>query len=344
MQLLILTTDPTLKKWKSLSKKLSTIKTALDSGKNADFGDVEVIYVDTKPLVLKGRIDHSWLFNLTEPYFYQGYDIIGLHMSMAQWKEWGVQSSLRGANPIDKLEQEDFYFSADENSKRDGENRFVQVCLHEASHSYYQETKQTDLTHVWHSKNADISGLYKLFDWGLYQPHRMVLKTLKNVLESLVGLLRGNSAITPPTEPKLSPRLPREYNEYISQDYGVKSSAYPLTGRHIGVDYACPLGTKVSAPFDGEVIVSGQHASLGKFCYFQYLFEGKTRVERWMHLSTIPKQGKYKQGAKVALSGNTGFSTGPHFHVDGWWNEVNIGSINKANWSALTYNPHIKYV
>lgn len=202
LKLLILTTDKSLLKWKSLPSKLAFIKKALNSGENADF-EVEVKYTDSTPLVTNGRVDHAWLEEHNRPYFSQGYDLIGFHMSRAQWKELGLIESLRGSNPRDNSEQEDFYFSSDEKNKRKGEDRFTQVCLHEASHAYHQETGEVDLTHMWHDRNPDISGLFKLMDWSLYQPRRMKLKTLKNLLESLLGLLRATNANIEPTRPKL---------------------------------------------------------------------------------------------------------------------------------------------
>lgn len=187
--MLILSTHPTINKWKTLSDKLETIKRVLNSGKGGDF-TVELKYIEAKPKITNQRIDHQWLFNLTESYFYQGYDIIGFHSSLAQWKDWGIKPSLRGSNPIDGKEQEDFYFSADENTLREGLNRFIQTCLHETAHSYYEQTKQTDNTHIYHDTHSDISGLFKTFDWTLYQPHRMLLKKFKDALVTLVGLVK----------------------------------------------------------------------------------------------------------------------------------------------------------
>lgn len=341
LKLLILTTDKSLLKWKSLPSKLAFIKKALNSGENADF-EVEVKYTDSTPLVTNGRVDHAWLEEHNRPYFSQGYDLIGFHMSRAQWKELGLIESLRGSNPRDNSEQEDFYFSSDEKNKRKGKDRFTQVCLHEAAHAYYQETGQSDLTHEWHERNPDISGLFKLMDWSLYQPYRLGLRYYLNLLERKFGLLSTIFSKSEPTRPLvLKKRLPSPFNEKVSQGYGVKNAIYSMTGRHIGVDYACPVGTPIFAPADGEITVSGEHSTLGKFCYFTYVWEGKTRVERNLHQSKLMPRGKYKAGDVIGYSGNTGMSTGPHYHVDGWWNEVNTAKINKTNWNELTYDPTI---
>ena len=213
MRLLILTTDKTILDWKSLEKKLAFIENTLNSGKNAKF----IIYVqetDAKPKVVNGRVDHAWLEENNAPYFAQGFDLIGLHMSRKQWKELGLIETLRGSNPRDKSEQEDFYFSADEKNKRKGLDRFTQVCLHETAHAYYQETKETDITHQWHDRNPDISGLFKLMDWSKYQPKRMALRSqFKRLALSFIDTLQTTikrltiDSVAPQTQPTLRPRL-----------------------------------------------------------------------------------------------------------------------------------------
>lgn len=134
------------------------------------------------------------------------------------------------------------------------------------------------------------------------------------------------------------------YKRNISQGYGEKNPTwYPVTGHHIGVDYVCPANTKVVAPIDGEVITSGKSRSLGNYCYYEYQLEGKTYVERWLHLSLIPRIGTYKQGEQVAYTGNSGSSTAPHFHQDIWRDEVRLDLLTAKNWTELTVDPEAHY-
>jgi len=131
-----------------------------------------------------------------------------------------------------------------------------------------------------------------------------------------------------------------QYQDNISQTYGEKNSVwYPLTGRHIGVDYKCPINTRVVAPKEGEVITAGKSRSLGNYCYYEYTLDGQTFVERWLHLSLIPRIGTYKAGEQVAYTGNTGNSSGSHFHQDIWHNEVRLDLLTAKNWNDLTVNP-----
>lgn len=125
----------------------------------------------------------------------------------------------------------------------------------------------------------------------------------------------------------------------ITYKYGVIDDNYPLTGRHLGTDYGTPVGTPIYAPISGTILASGTTKSLGNFCHFKYIHDGKTYVARFLHLQTVPKQGKYQKGDIMAYTGNTGFSEGPHLHVDIWLEEVRLDLINRNNWGKLTIDP-----
>lgn len=135
-----------------------------------------------------------------------------------------------------------------------------------------------------------------------------------------------------------------DYKNKISQAYGEQNSIwYPITGHHIGVDYVCPSNTKIVAPKDGEVITAGKSRSLGNYCYYEYELDGQVFVERWLHLSLIPRIGTYQEGEQVAYTGNSGPSTAPHFHQDIWLNEVRLDILTKKNWRELTKDPQVHY-
>lgn len=134
------------------------------------------------------------------------------------------------------------------------------------------------------------------------------------------------------------------YKNNVTQGYGEKNQLwYPVTGHHIGVDYSCPLNTRVVAPKDGEVITAGKSRSLGNYCHFEYTLDNMVYVERWLHLRLIPQIGQYKGGELVAYTGNTGASTSPHFHQDIWHNEVRLDLLTTRNWAELTVDPEHHY-
>lgn len=94
---------------------------------------------------------------------------------------------------------------------------------------------------------------------------------------------------------------------------------HPITGRispHRGTDFAMPIGTPVIAPANGTVIrVAYQQGGAGRYIMLRH---GREYETVYMHLSkALVKVGqKVKKGQRIALSGNTGRSTGPHLHYE----------------------------
>ncbi|RKZ31590.1 hypothetical protein DRQ36_01465 [bacterium] len=83
---------------------------------------------------------------------------------------------------------------------------------------------------------------------------------------------------------------------------------------HLGVDYAAPIGTPVSASGDGTVIYAGWKGGYGKFIEIKHT-GGKIHT-MYGHLSRfasgIRKGVKVRQGQVIGYVGSTGLSTGPH--------------------------------
>lgn len=98
---------------------------------------------------------------------------------------------------------------------------------------------------------------------------------------------------------------------------------WPITSRygyrwgrlHAGTDVGVPTGTTVRASRAGQVTVAGWLGGYGN-CVMIDHGDGITTV--YGHLSEITVSvGEYvDQGERVALSGNTGRSTGPHLHFE----------------------------
>ena len=128
-------------------------------------------------------------------------------------------------------------------------------------------------------------------------------------------------------------KIPPKFIKPISG--GLASSGFgprnaPTKGassNHKGQDWATPTGTSVMAASGGTVTRAGWASGYG---YVVYIDHGSGTETRYAHLSKIlVKVGqKVKQGEKIALSGNTGISTGPHLHFEIWMNGKAVNPLN----------------
>jgi len=92
----------------------------------------------------------------------------------------------------------------------------------------------------------------------------------------------------------------------------------PFTGQqaiHEGIDFITDVGTPVVAAAGGVVQFAGFHPQYGLMVDIDH---GNELVTRYAHLSRIAvKEGDIVQrGRRIAASGNTGRSTGPHLHFE----------------------------
>ena len=82
---------------------------------------------------------------------------------------------------------------------------------------------------------------------------------------------------------------------------------------HLGVDYAAPTGTPVSAAGNGTVVFAGYKGQNGKMIRIRHNGSYETY---YGHLSRIPRKirrgAKVSQGDIIGYVGSTGLSTGPH--------------------------------
>lgn len=111
--------------------------------------------------------------------------------------------------------------------------------------------------------------------------------------------------------------------------YGMRKA--PTKGastNHRAIDWATPTGSAVWASSGGTVSVAGWQSGYGYVVYINHPDGNQTR---YGHLSKILVSvgQKVKQGQKIALSGNTGRSTGPHLHFE---LRVNGNPVNPYNY------------
>ncbi len=136
----------------------------------------------------------------------------------------------------------------------------------------------------------------------------------------------------------------------ITQMFGRTSDSGRLyaSGTHNGMDFAASIGTTVKSVYGGVVLGTG-NTDLQAGCYsfgkWVYVRHDNGLGTIYAHLSAInvSKGDRVKTGDVVGLSGNTGYSTGPHLHLGLYVDDgVTIGqyssSINCKNVSIPLAN------
>lgn len=104
---------------------------------------------------------------------------------------------------------------------------------------------------------------------------------------------------------------------YITSEFGYRTDASSVGGStdHAGIDIGVPEGSTVVAASSGTVVIAGTYGGYGKYVEIDH---GNGITTCYGHNSVIKvrKGQKVKAGDVIALSGNTGISTGPHLHFE----------------------------
>ncbi len=97
---------------------------------------------------------------------------------------------------------------------------------------------------------------------------------------------------------------------------------------HTGIDIGCPSNTTIVAAADGKVIKTGWNSGYGNMIMIDH---GGGIVTLYAHLNSIlvSTGSTVTRGSKIALSGSTGMSTGPHLHFEV---RENGNYVNPLNW------------
>lgn len=118
----------------------------------------------------------------------------------------------------------------------------------------------------------------------------------------VMSLFSDSESITAPAHGKIS-----SYYGYRNDPF---SGEYKL---HSAIDISLSEGTKIAAAWDGIVTKSGYDTDAG---YYVWMVHKNGCETLYCHLSKIlvDKGNVLRAGEILALSGNTGYSTGPHLH------------------------------
>ena len=190
---------------------------------------------------------------------------------------------------------------------------------------YYEEDYDADIIYV------DNDDWYTTDKVTLQQPssgHRRVVAIVSYRNDTVVDTEIIKEEVIMEAVPKIVERgtkIPPTYIKPISGGRlssgfgGRKAPKRGASTYHKGVDWSTPTGTAVVASCGGVVTKAGWGSGYGYVVYIQHP-DGKET--RYGHLSKVLVSAgqSVSQGQKIALSGNTGISTGPHLHF-----EIRIG-------------------
>ncbi|MFD3521879.1 M23 family metallopeptidase [Streptomyces sp. NPDC058653] len=120
---------------------------------------------------------------------------------------------------------------------------------------------------------------------------------------------------------KKSPTWGKPVSKYeLSAGFGIGGGRW--AHKHSGQDFAVPVGTNVKAAHDGTVVKAGPNGAGDGPAYGNAIVikhgTKNAKYTQYAHLSKVKVHigQKVDKGESIALSGNTGNSSGPHLHFE----------------------------
>ncbi len=202
--------------------------------------------------------------------------------------------------------------------------------------SYIEEVYDADIVYVdndsWYTTKSvtlqqPSAGFRKIIADITYENDSVISRTIlkEEVVMEAVEKIVERGTIVPPTyiKPISGGTLSSGFGSRTAPTAG--ASSY-----HKGVDWATPIGTPVYASSGGTVVKAGWASGYG---YVIYIDHPDGRQTRYAHLSKIQVSvgDTVKQGQQIALSGNSGVSTGPHVHFEILINGTQVNPLSYLN-------------
>lgn len=228
--------------------------------------------------------------------------------------------------PLDKIIELNEHLKNENSTIRTGEELIVTIPEPELSvirteQVYLEEAYDAEVIYIenddWYTtdevtRQEPSTGFRKIVGQVTYRNSKEVSKAVireEVVMEAVPKIVERGTKI-PPTyiKPVAGGRLTSRFGRRTSPTKGASSN-------HQGVDWGLPTGSAVYASSGGTVTRAGWYGGYGYVVYIQH--PGGTET-RYAHLSRVQVSvgQTVKQGQKIALSGNTGVSTGPHLHFE----------------------------
>lgn len=110
----------------------------------------------------------------------------------------------------------------------------------------------------------------------------------------------------------------------------------PIDGdlrKHNGIDIAIPEATTVCPVASGKVIYSGQQHGYGNMVIVRH-DDGMITIYAHHSRNCVKTGDKVGKKTRIAYSGSTGRSTGPHLHFEAWQGGVNVTEAFLPNFAG----------
>ena len=151
---------------------------------------------------------------------------------------------------------------------------------------------------------------------------------VKNLLQSvdkMIGFVQFEKEQTLQIAKKLSlneklhkciPAIKPTIGNYSIDGFGMRR--HPILGVrkfHHGIDINCDYGTDIRSPGDGKVIIVERRSGFGLVVEIDHGF-GYTTIYAHLSNAMVKVGDSITRGQKIAKSGNSGLSSGPHLHYE----------------------------
>lgn len=137
-----------------------------------------------------------------------------------------------------------------------------------------------------------------------------------DIHDSFLGLLPGGAGCGGTAPSPFPVSLSPPVSAPLSSRFGLRPDPLGAGVRcHAGIDFAVPTGTPIAAAADGVVALAGVLGGYGRAVLVNH---GNGVSTLYAHLSAplVSPGQRVTRGQQIALSGNTGRSTGPHLHFE----------------------------
>ena len=180
-------------------------------------------------------------------------------------------------------------------------------------------------SYVWEAfdnKDVTVKEVETYEDYDTAGPSNYGIVTQVEIVGGEDKLASMNNSGASSSDVKVQFMWPVSGSAKITSGFGGRSSPGGVgSTNHKGIDIACPIGTNVLAAASGTVTVAQwQSATNHRIGYGLWveIDHGNGVRTRYGHLSklNVAVGDKVTQGTQIALSGNSGASTGPHCHFE----------------------------